>query len=132
MKPLQVVLAPSQGAISACRMTILGRAARRTPTARCSAGSPITQRGPPKHRAGRHQAPTSYLPQPTETCRWFNEGRCKQTCCRYCHACSSCQGHHHPCCDCPSRHPGIIPHRSRSPIRPLQRAPASQAPPRSQ
>ena len=53
-----------------------------------------------------------------ELCRRYNERRCKQTRCRFTHACRSCGGSH-PHVNCPSNRD----HRARSPVRPLPHPP---------
>ena len=53
--------------------------------------------------------------QLAELCRRYNEGRCRQTRCRYTHACREC-GRPHPLTSCPSTSIAV-PARSRSPGR---------------
>lgn len=82
-------------------------------------------------QAAGGQLPSIYTPRPSqEICRRFNEGRCRQSRCKYRHACQDCQGPH-PYIECP-RHPVKAPNRSRSPQRLPARPPANlagQAPP---
>ena len=56
-----------------------------------------------------HQKP------PAELCRRYNEGLCKQTRCRYTHACGDC-GAPHPLASCPSATAATL--CSRSPLQP--------------
>ena len=61
-------------------------------------------------------------PKSLEICRCYNKGRCKQSRCRYQHACSFCHAPH-PLVGCPQC-PGLHTQgRSRSPARPMPRGP---------
>ena len=62
-----------------------------------------------------------------ETCRRYNEGRCRVGRCKYWHACSGCQGPH-PWRECP-RNKGKLALRGRSPSQPYFQG-SSQAPQR--
>lgn len=77
--------------------------------------------GPPRPKPTPARAP-----QQQETCRRFNEGRCRSGNCRYSHRCLDCGGPH-PRTGCPGNQQGNM-FRARSPHRPGQQQPASQAP----
>ncbi len=80
----------------------------------------FTPPNPPPHA----RPPTSQ-----EIYRIFNEGCCKQQCCKYRHACNVCQGPH-SALDCPSRATNQAVGQSRSPLRAQTRGMPGQPAPR--
>ena len=109
MKPLPVEHGPSQDAIFAYRTATQGSIAPQNPDRSWYGWVPTPPAWPARPSPVPPAVPSS------EICRRFNQGRCRQTRCRYVHACKEC-GAQHPWVSCP-RNVAQPQQRPRSPIR---------------